>query len=89
MNLILNSNSIFSYDILLLMPRLFTSKSIAVYAEVFTNLAAGFFGSFVIFPGIFGIKTPLDFLGLLIVNLPSGILCLLIALRLKEQTDEH
>ena len=66
-----------------------TAKRIEVFSELFTNLAAGFFGSLVIFPGIFGIKNISDLLPLLIINLPSGILALLVALRLKEYANEQ
>ncbi len=55
-----------------------------VLGELFTNLAAGFFGSLLIFPGVLGIHTIADIAALLLINLPSGILCLLIAFRLKE-----
>lgn len=62
----------------------FSQPRIEVIAEVFTNLAAGFFGSILVFPGIFGLRRPSDLLALLILNVPSGILCLLIAFKLKE-----
>lgn len=66
-----------------MMDLLFTPKSVGVYAELFINLSAGFFGTLIIFPGVIGIKSFYDILGLLFINLSSGILCLLIALKLK------
>ncbi len=62
-----------------------TSKKIEVFSDLFTDLAAGCFGTLLIFPGVIGIKTLLDLILLLIINLPFGILCLLIALKLKEK----
>ena len=57
---------------------------LATIGELFTNLAAGFFGSLIVFPGLFGIHSVTDIAALLFINLPSGILCLLISFRLKE-----
>lgn len=59
---------------------------IDVLADIFSNLAAGFFASILVFPGIFGIQTIYDFLALLLINLTSGILCLNIAFKLKKYT---
>lgn len=61
-----------------------SGRQIEVFGDVFTNLAAGFFGSLIIFPGIFGIGGIEDLTGLLLINLPSGILALLIALKLRD-----
>ncbi|MBI2612143.1 hypothetical protein HYW54_05390 [Candidatus Gottesmanbacteria bacterium] len=70
------------------MKVILSSHQIEVFADLFTNLASGFFGTLIIFPGIFGLRSPLDLLALLIINLPSGILLLTIALKLKEYTYE-
>ncbi|KKS54439.1 MAG: hypothetical protein UV17_C0019G0036 [Candidatus Gottesmanbacteria bacterium GW2011_GWA1_42_26] len=57
---------------------------IDVLVDLFTNLAAGFMASLLIFPGIFGVETNDDFLALLLINLPSAILCLYTAFKLKK-----
>lgn len=59
---------------------------IDILADIFSNLAAGFIASLVIFPGIFGVKSIEDFLALLLFNFPSGILCLYTAFKLKKYT---
>ena len=59
-------------------------RTVEVFRDLFIDLAAGFFGSVVIFPGVFGIKTINDIVGLLLINVICGIFSLLIALKLKE-----
>jgi len=55
-----------------------------ILSDFFTNIAAGFIGSVFIFPGIFGIQSIADVIALLFINIPSGILALVIAFYIKE-----
>ncbi len=71
------------------MDHWFAKEKLEIWIDLFTNLAAGFIGSVIIFPGIFGIKVITDVLAILTVNLPLGILCLWLAFRIREEIHER
>ena len=54
-------------------------------AELFTNLAAGWFGVIFITPGFTGTNTLSEFFLLLSRNLPLAILSLIVATRIREE----
>lgn len=74
---------------MIVMNRLFTSNRLAVLSELFTNLAAGWYGTIFIYPGFVGSKHFSEVLPLLTVNIVSGTLSLLLAFRLKEESQSH
>ena len=63
-------------------------EQLEVLSDLFTNLSAGWFGTILIFPGIFRSDDPITMLRILLVNIAFGILSLQIAFRLKEQSHE-
>ena len=71
------------------MHRLFTVYRLEVLSELFTNLAAGWFGTIFIYPGVIGDKPVSEVLALLTVNIVSGTLSLILAFRLKEESKIH
>jgi len=65
-----------------------SQKQFDVLGDLFTNLSAGWFGSILIFPGIYRSDDPATLLRILLINVAFGILSLQIAFRLKEQSNE-
>lgn len=61
-----------------------SSKVTAVISEIFTNLAAGYFGTIIIYPGLSLGKNLSDSLLPLILNLFAGIVMMSIAIKLKD-----
>lgn len=59
-------------------------QKIEIISDLFTNLAAGWYGSIIIFPGIFQIKTLSEILNLLFISITFGTLSLCIAFYFKE-----
>jgi len=64
----------------------FTQKRLDILSQLFTNLAAGWFGVVLIIPGITKLETFDDFLWLT-KNLLLGILSLLVAIILSERGE--
>lgn len=62
----------------------FTIGQLKVIAGVLTNLAAGWFGSVLIFPSLFEIKIPSTFVFVLTYSLGFGILSMLAAARIED-----
>lgn len=60
--------------------------SLEVLASVFINLTSGWFGILLVTPGFFGMSNFLEFLRLLTLNIPFGIVGLLISLWLSEKS---
>lgn len=63
-----------------------TNYQTEVLSDLFTNLSSGWFGIILISPGIFGIPSLGEFLKVLTINLPFGILSLVMAGYLKEKS---
>lgn len=67
--------------------KLFSKKTILeVLASMFINLTSGWFGVVLITPGLFGASSLNEYLRLLIVNLPFGIVGLIISIILSERS---
>lgn len=66
------------------MLRIFTTKRLNILSQLFTNLAAGWFGVVLIAPGITKLDKFDDILWLT-KNLLFGILSLVVAIRLAEK----
>lgn len=58
-----------------------------ILADLAINLSSGWFGILLISPGLFGVSSIGDYLGLLIINLPFGIVGLVTAYWLLEKTS--
>jgi len=63
---------------------LFTPNRLSILSQLFTNLAAGWFGVVLIIPGVAKLESFDDFLWLT-KNLLFGILSLLVAMTLSEK----
>lgn len=70
-------------------PIISNSTKFKVLAELMVNLASGWFGVVLISPGLFGVASVEEYLGMLIANLPFGIVGLLIALWLAEKAKHY
>ena len=70
------------------MSSFFTPRKVEVIADLFTNLAAGWYGAVVIFPIVLRARDPFGYLVALTINIAFGTLSLLIAFRLKESIYE-
>jgi len=66
----------------------FTVGQLKVIAGVLTNLAAGWFGSILIFPNLFTIKIPTTFLFVLTYSLGFGILSMLAAAKIEDYLND-
>lgn len=64
-----------------------TPQKIEILSDLFTNFSAGFFGTLLILPGFIGIRTTTDIFVLLFINIPCGILALLISPYFKEHQN--
>ena len=66
--------------------KLFSRKTLLnVSNQILINLTSGWFGVALIVPGIFGVSSPQQYFGILLQNLPFGILGLLLAAFLAER----
>ena len=68
------------------MRDLFTPARLNIFSQLFTNLAAGWFGVVLIIPGITKLETFSDFLWST-KNLLLGILSLMVAMILSEKGE--
>jgi hypothetical protein len=59
-----------------------------ILADLFVNLASGWFGILLISPGLFGVSSVTEYLWLLTKNLPFGIVGLVFAYWLSEKSKE-
>lgn len=60
-----------------------------VLAGIWINLTSAWFGILVVAPGFFGASSFEQYIGLLTINLPLGIVGLLIALWLSEKSKRR
>lgn len=66
-------------------PLFSLQTKLSVLASVFINLSSSWFGVLIITPGIFGVGSLSEYLKLLLLNLPFGIVGLLLAFWLTER----
>jgi hypothetical protein len=59
---------------------------IGVLSDLLVNLSAGWFGLILIIPGLGGVKSPQDAIFLLTTNLFWGIIALVLAMKLREDS---
>lgn len=66
---------------------LFSKKAaLEVIASIFINLTSGWFGVILVVPGLFGVSSLNEYLKILIINLPFGIVGLIISIILLERS---
>jgi hypothetical protein len=66
--------------------KILTKSRIGVLSDLLINLSAGWFGLILIVPGLGGVKSLQDAIFLLTTNLFWGIIALVLAMKLKEDS---
>lgn len=72
---------LFNYHMKLFSKRTF----LEVFNQILINLSSGWFGVVLIAPGFFGASSPQQYFGILLQNLPFGILGLMTSSYLSER----